>query len=241
PEQIPDPSCTPTSTQVQLSASATDPDGDTLLYTYSVTGGRIVGDGPNVSWDLSGVAAGTYTANVEVDDGCGCVAFSSTTVTVNACNCIAAPTPTPTPVMETPTPTPTPPPPPVATKFDEYGNIARNDVKARLDNFAIALQNDPGAQGYIITYGGRRGVAGEAQARADFAQNYLVSTRGIDAGRLVTVDGGFREDAATELYIAPSGATAPTASPNVDASEVQVIRRPTRRGSRRRRGRDDDE
>ena len=54
---------------------ATDPDGDTLLYSYTVTGGRITGEGANVSWDLTGVQPGTYTSTVEVDDGCGCVAF----------------------------------------------------------------------------------------------------------------------------------------------------------------------
>ncbi|MDT7780160.1 MAG: hypothetical protein QOC99_2672, partial [Acidobacteriota bacterium] len=36
-----DPSCTPTGPSVALSANATDPDGDTLLYTYSTTGGRV--------------------------------------------------------------------------------------------------------------------------------------------------------------------------------------------------------
>jgi hypothetical protein len=112
-------------------------------------------------------------------------------------------------------------------------------VKARLDNFANALQENPGAQGYIIAYGGRRGVAGEAQRRADFARDYLVNTRGIDAGRLVTIDGGFREEATTELWIVPSGATPPTASPNVDASEVQTTTPRTTR--RRRRGRRDDD
>ena len=35
-----------------------------------------------------------------------------------------------------------------AMKFDEYGNIKFNDEKARLDNYAIQLQNEPGAQGY---------------------------------------------------------------------------------------------
>jgi PKD domain len=240
PDQMADPNCTPTATTVQLTANATDPDGDTLLYTWTTTGGRIVGDGPNVTWDLSGVTPGTYTANVEVNDGCGCIAFASTTVTVDTCNCVPTPTPpTPTPTPDIiVTPTPTPPPPPSCQKFDEYGNIARNDVKARLDNFAIALQNDPGAQGYIIAYGGRRGPAGEAQRRADFARDYLVNTRGIDAGRLVTIDGGFREEATTELYLCPAGATPPTASPTVDPSEVQTTRPPSRR---RRRGRDDDE
>jgi len=84
-----------TPTTVQLAANATDPDGDTLLYTYSTSGGRITGEGPNVSWDLTGVGAGTYTATVEVDDGCGCVSFSSTTVTVTRCTDCKKPCPTP--------------------------------------------------------------------------------------------------------------------------------------------------
>ncbi|HEY9283257.1 MAG TPA: hypothetical protein VIP46_07370 [Pyrinomonadaceae bacterium] len=237
--QQPNPNCTPTSTSVQLTANATDPDGDTLLYTWTTTGGRITGDGANVTWDLSGVQPGTYTANVEVDDGCGCIAFSSSTVTVDTCDCVPVPTPIPaTPTPEIPTPTPTPPPPPTPFQFDTYGNIPRNDVKARLDNFANALQENPGAQGYIVAYGGRRGVAGESQRRADFARDYLVNTRGVDAGRLVTIDGGFREEATTELWVVPAGATPPTASPNVDPSEVQTIRP---RSTRRRRGRRDDD
>jgi len=73
---------------VSLTTTASDPDGDTLLYTYTVTGGKVTGDGPNVNWDLNGIGAGSYTATVEVDDGCGCVAFTSTTVTVAPCgNC----------------------------------------------------------------------------------------------------------------------------------------------------------
>jgi hypothetical protein len=238
PDMRPREGCTATGSTVQLAANATDPDGDTLLYTWSTTGGRITGDGANVTWDLSGVQPGTYTASVEVDDGCGCIAFSSTTVTVERCECEAIPTPTPSPEV---TPTPEiPPTPPSPTQFDTYGRIARNDEKARLDNFAIQLQNDPGAQGYIIAYGGRRGAAGEAQTRADFAKNYLVNSRGIDPGRIVTVDGGFREEATTELWLVPGGATPPTASPNVDASEVQTTR-PPRRAPRRRGRRDDDE
>jgi hypothetical protein len=37
---------------LQLAANATDPDGDTLLYKWSTNGGRIIGDGANVNWDL---------------------------------------------------------------------------------------------------------------------------------------------------------------------------------------------
>ncbi len=99
------------------------------------------------------------------------------------------------------------------------------------------MQNDPTSQGYLVCYGGRRGRTGEAQRRCDRAKDYLVTTRGIDGSRVVTVDGGFREDLTVELWIVPSGATPPAASPTVDPSEV----RPTRAPTRRRRGRDDDD
>ena len=85
-----DPACTPTSQQVALSTQATDPDGDTLLYTYSTTGGTITGSGPNATLDLTGAQPGTYTVTVEVDDGCGCVAFSTTTgrIELTACETV---------------------------------------------------------------------------------------------------------------------------------------------------------
>jgi hypothetical protein len=125
----------------------------------------------------------------------------------------------------------------IARLFDQYGNIAFNDEKARLDNFAIQLQNEPGAQGYIIAYGGRRGRTGEAQARADRAKDYLVNTRGVDPGRIVTVDGGFREDLTVELWIVPTGATPPTASPTLQQSDVTIITGGAGRTSGRRRRR----
>ncbi|MBV8857759.1 MAG: hypothetical protein JOZ02_12560, partial [Acidobacteria bacterium] len=58
---------------------------------------------------------------------------------------------------------------------------------------------------------------------------------GITADRIVTVDGGYREELTVELWVVPSGATPPAASPTVDPSEVKPARAP------RRRGRDDDE
>jgi hypothetical protein len=69
--------------QVNLKAIACDSDGDSVLYTYSATGGRISGDGDAAVWNLAGVTRpGTYTVSVEVDDGCGCIAFDSSQVTL---------------------------------------------------------------------------------------------------------------------------------------------------------------
>src|SRR5712691_8379870 len=69
-------------------------------------------------------------------------------------------------------------------KFDAFGDIKCEDEYARLDNFAIQLQNEPTAKGLIIFYGGRsfRGKLprrGDAAARAARLRPYLVKRRGI--------------------------------------------------------------
>jgi hypothetical protein len=109
-------------------------------------------------------------------------------------------------------------------KVDEFGNIRFNDEKARLDNFAIELQNDPTSQGYLICYGGRRGRASEARSRCWRAKSYLINARGTEESRVVVLDGGYKEEPAVELYIAPSGATPPVPSPTVGPKEVRIVK-----------------
>jgi hypothetical protein len=303
-------SCTPSASRsVDLTANFTDADNDPLVYTWSVTGGTLTGEGRAVSWNLSDQAPGTYTATVTVNDGTGHTATGNTVVTIAVCERCVPPCPTLSvscpsdvdlgaPITFTasvggdmPGVSPTynwsvsagtissgqgtssitvntdglggqtvtatvelggldpscsrtascstsvKAPNPPAVKFDEYGNIKFNDEKARLDNYAIQLQNQPGSQGYIIAYGT---CEGEAQARADRAKDYLVNTRGIDAGRLVTIDGGCAPDLLVQLWVVPTGATAPTA----DAASVSPCppckKAPYRRRGRTRRGRMDE-
>ncbi len=79
---------------VSIRTGATDQENDVLTYNYTVSGGRIVGQGANVSWDLSGVQPGTYTVTVGVDDGCGvCSETKTETVTVEKCDCEDPPPP----------------------------------------------------------------------------------------------------------------------------------------------------
>ena len=124
------------------------------------------------------------------------------------------------------------PPQPPIRKLDEYGNIRWNDERARLDNFAIAVQDDPSARGYLLCYGGRVGRAGEAARRCRRAKNYVSGYRGIDAARVVTVDGGFREDLTVELWVIPPGVSAPQAVPTVDPREIRFVRRSYKRRPR---------
>jgi len=157
--------------------------GVTPTYNWRVSAGQILsGQGtPTITVDTAGLGGQPITATVEVMGyNLECRASCQSAV----------------------------PAPPVPTK-DEFGEIARDDEKARLDQFAIELQNSPGAQGYIIAYGGARSRYGTGRQRADRARDYLVSTRGIDASRIVTIDGGTRPSASTELWIVPPGATPP--------------------------------
>jgi hypothetical protein len=123
----------------------------------------------------------------------------------------------------------------VPRKFDEYGNIRFNDEKARLDNFAVQLQNEPSATGYIIGYGS---CDAEGMTRANRAKDYLVNTRGIDGSRIMTVDGGCTPELTVQLWIAPQGAAAPTGdaagvvSPCPDCKKKPATRRRRSRGRR---------
>ncbi len=56
---------------VEATIHAADPDGDSILYYYQITAGKIIGSGTRVIWDLSGVSPGTYQIKVCADDGCG--------------------------------------------------------------------------------------------------------------------------------------------------------------------------
>jgi hypothetical protein len=97
----------------------------------------------------------------------------------------------------------------IGDRFDEFGDIARNDEKARLDNFAVALQNDPTATGYVIVYPGPASKRREVQDHFGRVIEYLVHSRQIDQSRIKTIEGRKKERLSVELWIVPQGATPP--------------------------------
>jgi membrane-associated protease RseP (regulator of RpoE activity) len=56
---------------IEVTTVAVDPENDVLTYNYTLSAGRIIGQGAKVIWDLTGVKPGTYTITAGVDDGCG--------------------------------------------------------------------------------------------------------------------------------------------------------------------------
>ena len=108
--------------------------------------------------------------------------------------------------------------------FDSYGRIGYEDLEARLDNFAIELQNMPNVYGYVICYGPEGDGSGTDNTILLGTKNYLVNVRGIDADRIQTIYGGRYKDqleVLTELWIVPSGANPP--EPRHYKSKVKTI------------------
>ncbi len=122
----------------------------------------------------------------------------------------------------------------VAKEFDECNSCPFDDQKARLDNLAVELQNDPTTSTYILAYGGRTSPFGQVDRLMTRARDYLIAERGIDASRIVTVNGGFREEDSVELWVVPSGAAPPRPTPTVQAGDVRPAAQPP--AVRRRRG-----
>jgi hypothetical protein len=96
-------------TQVRLNLTGLETSCSQLTYGWSVNGGRIIGSGRNVVWDLSDTKPGIYKVDLKVESGpaCKCQAFASTRVGVQHCIPAQPYTPPPTPL---PTPTPIPEP-----------------------------------------------------------------------------------------------------------------------------------
>ena len=91
--------------KVELSAIAPIVDTkDQLLFTWAVTAGRLSGEGRKVTWDLSDVAQGAYTATVEMNDGRQHTATASTKVIIAVCtSCDPPPPPCPVVLVSCPT------------------------------------------------------------------------------------------------------------------------------------------
>lgn len=85
-------------------------------------------------------------------------------------------------------------------KFDEYGHISFEDEKARLDNYLIQMKERLG-RGAIVVVGENRAVRNRLLRRAERAKKHLVQKRGLEAERLLIIDGGYRPSSYTELHL----------------------------------------
>ena len=193
-----------------------------LTYTWTVTpsDAKIVsGAGTGtITVDSTGLGSQRVTATLVVDDGSGDAACRQT---AQASTNIVPKKP---PVVE-------------CKPFDQFQSVAFDDDKARFDNLAIELQNAPDSQAYIIIYAGRTSRTGQADMLGRRTMDYLVNQRGVDARRIIIINGGYRDTDFFEIWICPPGANPPQPTPTVQPGDVQPARERTRpRRPRRRAG-----
>ena len=222
---------------VNISAPVSVNDGDLITFTSDVAYGgsaalsytwtvspseaRIVsGAGTaTITVDSTGLGSQRVTATLLVDDGSGDALCRQR---AQASTEIVSKKP---PVVE-------------CKPFDQFQSVAFDDTKARLDNLAIELQGSPGNQAYIIIYAGRTSRAGQADMLSRRTMDYLVNQRGVDAGRITIVNGGYRDTDFIEIWLCPPGAKPPQPTPTVQPGDVQPAQERTRPRKPRRRGGD---
>lgn len=100
-------------------------------------------------------------------------------------------------------------PSPAARLIDEYGHINTSDMLARLDNFAIELQNAPGHTGYVVAYPQLNKFPAWPLRRAYWSKGYLEMDRRLEPERVVVLNGGFGDEIKYQLWIVPPGAPPP--------------------------------
>jgi outer membrane protein OmpA-like peptidoglycan-associated protein len=152
----------------ELAVAATDADGDPLTFTWSATGGRVVGSGPRVTFESAGLAPGSYEATVTVSDS---ICEVSKTFTIR----VVAPAEPPPLRAESL--------PPCA--FPRNAVRVTNACKSILDDAAVRLRSNPTYQVVVDGHAEPGERAGISFRRAEAARDYLVNEQGIDAARVV--------------------------------------------------------
>jgi outer membrane protein OmpA-like peptidoglycan-associated protein len=184
-----------TGERVRITGNGSDPDGETLNYTWRSNGGQIAGSGQNVTLDTSGLAPGRYRVTGRVEDPRGAAADCNVDVGVQA-----------------------PPEKPQASKINECffrAGSARVDnvCKRVLDDVAVRLQNDARARVVVIGYADPKEPrnAKLGQSRADETKKYLAG-KGIAESRIDTraaggQAGADKQNRRIDVVFVPEGAT----------------------------------
>jgi outer membrane protein OmpA-like peptidoglycan-associated protein len=181
-----------------ITCNGNSPDNLPLTYSYSASAGQITGSGPEVQFDSTGLAPGSYKVNATVTDSRGDKAESAVTIDVQQ-----------------------PPPPPQATKIGDCSyrtagsSRVDNVCKRVLDDVALRLKNEPNAKLVIVGFADPKepGAAKLATKRAELAKQYL-GEKGIDASRISTrtgqpsrEKGAEKQNRRIEAIFVPEGAT----------------------------------
>ena len=181
------------------SASAADPDGDSLTYAWSTSAGRTTGSGATVTLDTGGTTCGsTVTVRVTVADGRGGTASATDTVRIVCPQALRPEAVTCT-----------------SGGFPRNMSRLNNVDKACLDDVASRLRQDPRSRVIVVGHADARERNPEVlgRTRAEAVKVYLMRERGVEESRISARSAG----ASRALE------TAPTSTARLRNSRVEVI------------------
>jgi hypothetical protein len=195
-----------------ITVQALSPQNRPLTYTYSASGGTVIGSGTTATYSSTGAPTGPVSITCNVADDKGHSASSNASLTIEA-----------------------PPPPPQPhtqalcsinfTTDKKRPTRVDNEAKACLDEVALDLQKQTDAKAMIVGESTSKEKAAQDKAaqmnahhkhpmeventaaqRAVNTKEYLVTDKGIDPSR-ISVATGTGDDQKVENYMVPAGAT----------------------------------
>ncbi len=189
-------------------ASAADPDGDSLTYAWSTSAGRTTGSGAIATLDTAGTTCGTaITVGVTVADGRGGTASATDSVRIVCPQALRPEAVTCT-----------------SGGFPRNMSRLNNVDKACLDDVASRLRQDPRSRVIVVGYADARERNPEVlgRTRAEAVKTYLMRERGVEEARITARSAGSARALETgptsaarlrnsrvEVIFLPEGATAP--------------------------------
>ena len=164
--------------EATLDAQGTDSLGHPLRYSWYTNGGKLKGQGPQVSLETSGLSPGVYTVTGRVDDGLGGASDCAATVKVN---------------LRPPPPAPPVPPQPsniAEIVFPRNRDTLQANVQAQLQKVLSRLRTEPAGRVSVESYAGpdESNPKQLAAARAEMVKRYLLEN-GVGASRVWTLIG----------------------------------------------------
>ena len=109
-------------------------------------------------------------------------------------------------------------------KFDTFGDLPADDAMAHLDNFALALSQNPSSTGYMIGYNEQQILPGHFLRRLYGYWDYLVNKRGVNPKHIKILAGGNRDDSMFELWLVPDVDPPPTLSSEMQLKPTSALK-----------------
>ena len=105
--------------------------------------------------------------------------------------------------------------------IDEFGVLGHCDLTSRFDTFFQELSQQPASIGYVIVYQGTDVLPAsyDSPGMERMFINHMYF-RNFDSSRVVVINGGFREEVRTELWIVPPGGEEPSPKDTVQAPVI---------------------